>query len=319
MDFGVARQEESVLKTSDGTMLGTIAYMAPEQLYNSAKVDARCDLYSFGVLLYELFTGQLPFDGTSPASVILQIFNTEAKSPDEINPHLPVSLSELIVSCIQKDANERIQTAKQIYYRLKEIALELGEKERVAVDITQTQPGVLLRMSQPMNGPRKTLGELEGLRISKEKQNLSLNLTLSPDGQFNEFALFLALDQAIEEEFSGAIKVKSKHDSNQSFWFKGVIWLQDGVIQHAQLIRDPQDSQADLKTLLSTPHGQVQRTENTPSPQTTLAGLDSRQLLQKLAKEFGFSWNTEYKQISKGSISYLYQASEQNRSGVMQA
>jgi serine/threonine protein kinase len=74
VDFGVARNEGNIRQTGEGAMLGTIAYMAPEQLIDSTQADARSDIYSLGVVMYELLTGQLPFDGESPAAVILKIF-----------------------------------------------------------------------------------------------------------------------------------------------------------------------------------------------------------------------------------------------------
>lgn len=305
MDFGVARQEESVLKTSDGTMLGTIAYMAPEQLYNSAKADARCDIYSLGVLMYELFTGQLPFDGNSPAAVILKIFNSEPIPPREVAPQISDSLADLIMSCVRKDPEERIQTAKQIHYVLKDIAVELGERDKVPFDINQTQPGLLIRVSQPMPGSRKTLGELESLRLVKE-QARAVKFELSEDGRFDQFGLILALDQAIEDGFTGAIKVKAKHESHPTFWFKGVIWLKAGVIQHAQLIRDHGVARNDLKELINTLQGQVQRTENTPAPHDELACVDSKELLEQMAQALNFEWNNQAKSTN-GTISYLHQ------------
>ncbi len=309
MDFGVARQEESVLKTSDGTMLGTIAYMAPEQLYNSAKADARCDIYSLGVLMYELFTGQLPFDGTSPAAVILKIFNSEPVPPRDVAPQIPASLAGLIMACLHKDPTDRVQTAKQIHYSLKNIAVELGEKEQ-PYDINQTQPGIKLRMSEPVPMTRRTLGELDGLRLSKEskeKKAHTVNMQIDADGSFNQFGLILALDSAIEDGFTGAVKVKAKHETNPTFWFKGVIWLKAGVIQHAQLIRDHQSPEADLQELLSTAAGQFQRTENTPSPQTPFAEQDSRELLKQMAHKLDFEWNSQSKQVQNGTISYMYE------------
>lgn len=304
MDFGVARQEESVLKTIDGTMLGTIAYMAPEQLYDSSKADARSDIYSLGVLMYELFTGQLPFDGESPTAVILKVFNSEPTPPRQVAPHLPASLESLIMSCLQKDAGERVQTARQIFYALRNIAVELGESDKMAFDINQTQPGVLLRQSQPLPAICRTLGDLDGLRMSKARQ--SLTLELQADGSFNQFGLILALDAAIEDRFTGALKVKARHEAKPTFWFKGVVWFTKGQIQHAQLIRDPRDARADLRELLSTDAGQVQRAENTPAPQDSLADQDSRQLLEALAQELDFEWSSQARPVLKGSISYLH-------------
>jgi serine/threonine protein kinase len=322
MDFGVSRQEDSALQTSDGTMLGTIAYMAPEQLYNSAKADARCDIYSLGVVMYELFTGQLPFDGASPAAVILKIFNSEPVPPRDVLPDLPQSLADLMLKCLQKDPQQRIQNAKQIAYTLVQIAHELDKTQPALFASNQTQIGIT-RHSEPVSSDiKKTLGDLEGLRLSKEKIKADLKILLQADGSFNQYGLILALDQAIAEGFSGAIKVKAKNPEASSFWFKGVVWLKDGVILHAQLIREPVSARADLLELLSTTEGQFQRTAQTPSPLETFVAEDSRSLLQAIAHQLGFEWNSQKQNSSNGTISFLYRAeaaSEPVRAALAQA
>lgn len=303
MDFGVARQEESVLQTSDGTMLGTIAYMAPEQLYNSAKADARCDIYSLGVVMYEVITGQLPFDGASPAAMILQIFNYEPMHPTKVLPDLHKGLAELIMRCLHKDSQKRVQTAKEIYYMLQEIAQEIHAEQNYKADLNRTQL-IFRRSSTPIDTTQK-LGDVEGLQQSAENGDVELKIELRADGAFNQFGLLLALEQAIIDGFTGALKIKAKQPDSQMFWFKGVIWFIQGRLTHAQLIRESLNSRHDLEDLLQTSEGQFQRTDNTPSPNESLGSENSLELLAGIAHKFGLDWQKPRSYAADGTCSLI--------------
>lgn len=308
MDFGVARQAESVLQTSDGTMLGTIAYMAPEQLYNSSQADARCDIYSLGVVMYEVFTGQLPFDGESPAAVILSIFNTAPTPPSQVMTGMYPRLEQLIINCLHKDPADRLQTAKEVAYSLRKIAEELGHEQKV--DLNLTQIGVR-RASLPLEGSKETLGDLEGLRLSKAKKMAEFAGEVREQGEFVAYGLLRALHTAIKDDFSGAIKVKAQDPATQSLWFKGVIWMQTGQITHAQLIRESSSPRADLDELLRTEVGRFQLSEQTASPETTLTSENSVTLLYNALTDLGFFWSEHKAVAPSGSGDLLDFASEQ--------
>ena len=114
MDFGVARlSERTTTLTQAGMVVGTPAYMAPEQLL-SEEVDARSDLYSVGVILYECLTGRPPFDAKSPISLIAKVLNETAIAPEVVKPDVPHAISELVMRLLAKDPADRVQRAKAL-------------------------------------------------------------------------------------------------------------------------------------------------------------------------------------------------------------
>ncbi|MBC7473245.1 MAG: serine/threonine protein kinase, partial [Candidatus Sericytochromatia bacterium] len=115
MDFGIASIENKTSGlTQDGTLLGTIAYISPEQLYNSKNVDTRADIFSFGSLIYEMFTGRLPFDADTIGATIVKIMSENPKPPKQINPNIKSELEDIILRCLEKDPDKRYQKAKDV-------------------------------------------------------------------------------------------------------------------------------------------------------------------------------------------------------------
>lgn len=106
MDFGIARDETDVDLTRPGMALGTPAYMSPEQIMGE-KVDFRSDLFSFGIVLYQMLTGQKPFVDDETAGVMNRIINEGYKRPRSIYPDIPRPLQRIIRRCLQKDLNAR--------------------------------------------------------------------------------------------------------------------------------------------------------------------------------------------------------------------
>jgi len=137
LDFGLAklRREHRIVPdarsltasfgtTREGALLGTVPYMSPEQA-EGRDLDHRSDLFSLGVILYEMAMGRRPFQGSSPAAVISSILRDRVPPVTEINPELPADLERMISHCLRKDPEHRYQTAKGLRNELEELRTKL--------------------------------------------------------------------------------------------------------------------------------------------------------------------------------------------------
>ncbi|HEY6347298.1 MAG TPA: protein kinase [Bryobacteraceae bacterium] len=123
-DFGLAKTAESSGVTRTGTVMGTPATMSPEQA-RGQKTDERSDIFSAGVVLFELFTGQLPFQGDNPAAVLYQVVHEEAPALSRFRPGIPPALEQIVSKALKKDPGERYQTAAGLASDLRALEREL--------------------------------------------------------------------------------------------------------------------------------------------------------------------------------------------------
>jgi serine/threonine protein kinase len=117
MDFGIARSPERKGITGEGMMIGTPEYMSPEQV-EGKEVDQRSDIYSLGIILYEMVTGRVPFEGQTPLSIAVKHKNEFPKDPRELNAQVPQELSRIILTCLKKAKEERYQNVELVYSEL---------------------------------------------------------------------------------------------------------------------------------------------------------------------------------------------------------
>ncbi len=144
MDFGLAKVRGSALLTRVGTTVGMAAYMSPEQA-RSKEVDQRSDIWSFGVVLYELLTGKLPFPGDYEQAVMYSILNEEPEQPEEA----PANLQQVLRKAFAKDRNERYQNVAEV---LSELRSQTGPETLSGVKSTKTPARA--NSHSPMQGKR---------------------------------------------------------------------------------------------------------------------------------------------------------------------
>jgi len=141
MDFGLAKLRSASSKinrlTKEGSTVGTAGYMSPEQVQGH-DTDHRSDIFSFGVLLYELFTGQLPFRGVHETALMYEIVNVDAAPMSTIKPEIDASLDAIVLECLEKDPQDRYQSVAEVGKDLRKFKRE-SSRQRVS-RVTSAQP-----------------------------------------------------------------------------------------------------------------------------------------------------------------------------------
>ena len=147
LDFGLAKPHGPMLggdddvtlaasitaeMTQEGTILGTVAYMSPEQAQGKL-VDSRSDVFSFGVLLYQMATGQLPFRGETSTSTLAKILETEPDSPSSLREGLPADLERIVRRCLEKEPTNRYNDTRDLVADLR--SLQTTEESQVVAPV----------------------------------------------------------------------------------------------------------------------------------------------------------------------------------------
>ena len=220
LDFGLAKlvdafgdeavtttETESAELTRRGQVLGTIAYMSPEQAQGNP-VDSRSDIFSFGVMLYEIAAGERPFRGDTPTSTLAKILETEPKPLGELRGDLPSELLQIVRRCLRKKPGERFQSTGDLAVALKELKRDTASAKAVnapappvraraslmvlviAAALIVAGAGVAIRYrshatdSTPLAAPKELS---QRLLLSGEEVGLSF-ASLSPDGRHLAYA-----------------------------------------------------------------------------------------------------------------------------------
>ncbi len=139
MDFGLAKLAGVSSLTKDGSTVGTTAYMSPEQV-QGLEADHRADIFALGVVLYELLTGRLPFKGTHEAAVMYEIVNVDPQPIQEAKPEIDPDLDRIVMKCLEKDQENRYQSAREVAVDLKRFRRDTeGKRMRSSAVMTPIQ------------------------------------------------------------------------------------------------------------------------------------------------------------------------------------
>ena len=132
-DFGIAKAVSNSTITAFGTTIGSVHYFSPEHA-RGGYTDAKSDIYSLGIVMYEMLTGKVPFDADTPVSVALKQVQEEPVEPIKLNPNIPVSVNRIILKAMQKDPNHRYQNATEM---LKDLSTALKNPTGDFVSLNQ--------------------------------------------------------------------------------------------------------------------------------------------------------------------------------------
>jgi serine/threonine-protein kinase len=132
-DFGIARMKTSLELTKTNKIIGSPLYMSPEQI-QSHPVDPRSDIFSFGIVLYQMLTGKLPFNGDNVNSLMYQIVNEEPQKPSALNPEVPETLDRIVAKCLEKKTEDRYQNANELTRDLHSCRMLLSQNNINAVN-----------------------------------------------------------------------------------------------------------------------------------------------------------------------------------------
>lgn len=134
LDFGVSKvltpERSSRIRTGDGAVLGSPAYMSPEQACGAEGVDERTDVWALGVLLYQCIAGKLPFSAANYNALMFSIANAPHEPLSNLSPQFDAELAAIVEACLVKDREHRLESAQALFDRLERVALRLSQRSR---------------------------------------------------------------------------------------------------------------------------------------------------------------------------------------------
>ncbi len=202
MDFGIAHSLKTKGITDEGVIVGTPDYMSPEQVVGR-DVDQRSDIYSLGVILYEMITGQVPFVGDTALSVAYQHTHEPPRDPRALNDQIDKHVSDLVLKCLEKDKENRFQSAVEVLLAL------AGETSSISLpgDVVSS---IKAPDAYPNNLPIQStsfIGREEDLVLTKNllSQAIVRLLTLTGTGGIGKTRLALHLAKMLSEQFKDGI------------------------------------------------------------------------------------------------------------------
>ena len=166
-DFGIARMRASADLTQTGVMLGSPKYMSPEQVIGK-RADHRSDIFSLGVILYEMLTGAAPFSGENVTALMYQIVNFAPPAPSTVNPQVPEMLDFIVAKMLAKPLEERYQDAREVARDLREC--ERGVAAPGTATMSGSRPFGLASGAQPEMMSTSTKSVVLGQSVNRTRQ-----------------------------------------------------------------------------------------------------------------------------------------------------
>lgn len=180
-DFGLARLRETIgfANISDGSIMGTPAYMSPEQIQGDREIDGRSDIYSMGIVLYQMLCGTVPFSGTTAASVMMMHLVNPVPQIYEQNKTLPIAIQNVLDIALAKDPNDRYQTAGEFAKALQAVTTGVHKKPTIpnAASPSTQRPADRSTLIVP---PKKAKGSTRRSDGTAEKPSQMVNGSKAP-------------------------------------------------------------------------------------------------------------------------------------------
>jgi serine/threonine protein kinase len=181
MDFGLAKLKGSLKLTRTSSTLGTLAYMAPEQL-QGGEVDARSDIFSFGVVLYEILAGRMPFRGEHEAAMMYSIVNEQPASMLTVRPDVPAELDRIVQRSLEKDPEDRYQHADDMVSELRRVQKQTTRVVRPQITQQVPEPAAA-DTAKPQSQRAKWIGIAGGMLLVVIAAILVYKTVLAPSGK----------------------------------------------------------------------------------------------------------------------------------------
>jgi serine/threonine-protein kinase len=202
-DFGIARLPNSAVKTMTGLILGSPRYMSPEQVIGKA-IDARSDIFSLGVVLYEALTGIAPFDGDNVNAIMYATVNTTPPAPSSHNRGLPPMLDLIAAKAMAKLLEDRYQTIKEFADDLREVRRQMDAGRPAAALKATTAPVPQVRNPVPIPVPERMV------------DTATIPLSADPSVKDDEASKALALSKTFDS-FDATLRLAAMTDQTEDF------------------------------------------------------------------------------------------------------